>query len=154
MSLNPFTQPLNHLIKPSVQKRLLIIVPHIMGFILLISVSAIPLWLKFILVPVILFSAIYYSRLHLQQTLKKSVTSIRQDSIGNWLITSYDKEHESEPKTVILLASSFISKYLIVLNYRDINKSYYSAIITQDSISCNEFRRLRVRLKLTNIKKS
>lgn len=154
MSFNPLNVALNQPIKPSLQKSLLIIVPHLIGIIIVLSFTVFSLWLKLQFIVIVLASGFYYTRLHLLQKSKKSVISIQQDSAKNWFISTHDKGHEVPPKSVILSASSFGNKYLIVLNYRDINKSYYSAIITPDSISNNDFRRLQVRLSLTNIKKS
>lgn len=154
MSFNPLNVPLDYSIQPSLQKALLIVVPHIVGIVLVLSFGVFTFWLKLLFIVIILASGLYYLRLHFLQKSKKSVISIQQDSVNNWYITTHDKNHEAASKSVILLASSFVNKYLMVLNYRDTNKSYYSAIITPDSISSNDFRRLQVRLKLTNIKKS
>ena len=154
MSLNPFKVPLLIEIKPTVQKGLLIFTPHFLALSMIASFDVFSLAVKGILLIFISISAGYYFRLYVMQKSKKSVISIQQDSANNWFITTHDKGHEAPPKSVILLASSFVNKYLILMNYRDNNKSYYSTIITPDSISSNDFRRLQVRLKLTNIKKS
>ena len=152
MSLNPLKVPLLIEIKPTLQKVLLIFTPHFLALILVASLDVFSLAVKGILLIFILISTGYYFQLFVMQKSKKSVLSIQQDSANNWFITTHDKDHEAAPKSVILLASSFVNKYLILMNYRDINKSYYSAIITPDSISSNDFRRLQVRLRLTNIK--
>jgi len=152
MLFNPLNTPFNQVIESSFQKALLVIFPHFLGVGLVLGFSVFPVWLKLLLIIVIILSALYYLRLHLAQKLKKSVKSIQYDSAKNWFIKTYDRDHETDFKSVVLLPSSFISKALIVLNYRDNNGSHYSAIITPDSISSNEFRRLRVRLKLTNVK--
>jgi len=157
MSLNSFDAPLNLLIKASFQKNMIIIAPHLAAAILVFSLSVFPLWLKLLVFLFIMTSGFYYWRLHLAQISYKSVKSIQQDSAKNWFITTHDKvekDNTTQPKSVTLLASSFANKYLIVLNYRDINKSYYSIIITPDSISTNKFRHLQLRLNLTNSKKS
>lgn len=153
MSPNPFNVPLSIDIKPTLQKALLIIIPHLLALVLVVSMTVFSLIIKLILLTLILLSLGYYYQLHINQKTKKSVMTIQQDSVNNWLITLHNKDQQAPPKSVILLASSYTSKYLIVLSYHDINKSYYSAIITPDAVSSNDFRRLQVRLKLTNIKK-
>ena len=152
MLFNPLNAPFYQVIESSLQKALLILFPHLATLALVLGVSVFPLAIKLLLVIVITLSTLYYSRLHLLQTLKKSVKTIQYDSANNWFVKTYDENHESSLKSVVLLPSSFISKALIVLNYRDNTGSNYSALITADSISSNEFRRLRVRLKLTDIK--
>lgn len=154
MSHNPFNVPLSIEIRPTFQKTLLVLIPHLLICVLVVSFGVFGLIIKLTLVVILIISTAYYYRLHLGQNLKKSITSIQQDSSKNWFITTYNTGDEATLKVVILLASSFISKYLIVLNYREENGSQYSIIITKDSVSTNDFRYLRVRLKLTNVEKS
>ncbi|MCF6188926.1 MAG: hypothetical protein L3J51_00440 [Cocleimonas sp.] len=154
MSLNPFNAPLFIEIKPTFQKALLIFTPHLLALALIISMDVFSVAIKVLLFLLILISMNYYFQLHIVQKSKKSITSLQQDSKKNWFITTYDKNHDLVSKAVILSASSFINKHLIVLNYRDINESYYSVFITPDSLSTNEFRYLQVRLKIISNKKS
>lgn len=154
MSANSFNTPLFLAIKPSIQKSWVVLAPHALALVLVASVSVFSLLIKFIIIALILISAITFYRLHLKQNLKKSVISIQQDSAKNWFLTTYDKGQDNNVKSVILLPSSFISKMLIVLNYRDDSGSYYSVMLTPNCISSNEFRRLRVRVNIINIKKS
>jgi len=154
MSLNPLNVPLLIEIKPTFQKALLIFTPHLLVFALVVSFDVFNWLIKASLLVFIFISIAYYFRLHLIQKSKKSILSIQQDSVNNWFVAIYDEGHEAKLESVILLASSFVSKSLIVLNYRNDSGSQYSVIITRDSISSNEFRRLQVRLKLSNIKKS
>jgi len=153
MPVNPIISPLKLAIKPSMQKWLILVIPHFMGILLLLSVASFPLWLKAILIIFIILSFIYYLRLHLTQSAKNAVLSIQQDSAKNWFITLNSKSGETEPKSVELLPSSFISKALIVLNYRDDQRSNYGVLLTPDSNSINEFRHLTIRIKLINIEK-
>ncbi len=152
MSINPIISPLNIAIKQSMQKWLILVIPHLMAIILSLAVTSFPLWLKVSLFILTVLSFIYYSRLHLFQNSDKSVLSIQQDSAKNWFVTLNKKHGEAEPKSVKLLPSSFISKSLIILNYRDDQRSNYRVLITPDSYSTNEFRHLSIRIKLTNIK--
>ncbi len=147
MHTNPFNTPLHLVLKPSLQKRLLIIAPHLIALFIIVLLDVFPLYMKIALFTLIVASSIYYSRLHIFNTLKKSIHTIQQDSANNWIISIQEK---GDNKTVELLPSSFISKIIIVLNYKDINKSHYSAIITKDSLSDDDFRHLYVKLKLEN----
>lgn len=153
MPKNPIISPLKLTVKPSLQKWLVLTIPHAVGIIIILSVVTFPLWLKASLTLLIIVSFIYYLRLHLSQNTKKSVLSIHQDSAKNWFITLNSNSGETEPKSVELLSSSFISKALIILNYRDDQRSNYSVLITPDSNSSNKFRHLTIRIKLINIKK-
>jgi len=152
MSLNPYIKPFSLKIEASLQKWLIIIIPHLLGILLTISVDTFPVWLKFILGIFIFISFIYFVLYHITLNQKKSVFSIQQDSVRNWLILLSDNTKNNEPIDVQLLPSSFISRYLIVLNFQDNKGSYYSVIILPDSISSINFKYLYIRLKTTYIK--
>lgn len=151
MSVNPFNVSLQLIVKSSLQKWMIVIIPHFVVFVLIVSLDVFSPRLKIILVFLIVISFVYYSCLHLFLIHKKSVTSIKQDSRKNWFITTFDSNNKCELKSVNLLPSSFVSEVIVVLNYQDIDLYYYTVIITADSLSTSEYRRLRVRLKLTNI---
>jgi len=133
-------------------KWLLLSIPHVLGIIILLSVDAFPLMLKVFLIILIVLSFSYYLRLHLVLTSKKSVLFIKQDSAKNWFITFNSKPAETELISVKLLPSSFISRFLIVLNYQDSQDTKHSILITKDSCYSNEFRYLMIAIKLANIK--
>lgn len=153
MSENPFIKPFSISIESSFQKTLIVFIPHLIGL-FLTFISVLLIWLKILLVIAILISFYYYLQLHITQKLKKSVIAIQQDSTSNWFITLSGVDGKSEPKSVTLLPTSFISKVLIVLNYRDDNRSYYSVLLSPDSLSNNKFKHLTSRLKIINTKNS
>ncbi|GAA0403449.1 hypothetical protein GCM10009133_10160 [Cocleimonas flava] len=66
-----------------------------------------------------------------------------QDSRNNWFI----KNALEEEKTVDLQAESFVSNYLLILNFADNKKKSYTVIVTPDSVSKDLFRQLRVVLR-------
>ncbi len=146
------TQLLNRMIsliiKPSFQKRLIVFLPHLLASLIVLYVVDLSLFTLFILVLGIAVSLVYYSKLHIFQSLKKSVLSIKQDSAKNWFISTKNGYHE---EAVNLLGSSFVSNRFIILNYAHNNSvnlfPKYSVLITKDSLSTDEFRRLRVHLK-------
>ena len=61
----------------------------------------------------------------------------------DWLIDIYDKQYKAG-----LLANSFVSPWLCILNFRLHNQSKKSVIIFPDAIDRQTFRRLRVKLKV------
>jgi hypothetical protein len=152
MPINPFTAPLSFTINPSLQKLLLIVMPHLLVFIMVVNLNVFSLGLKVGLVFLILLSAHYYSRLYYFHISNKSVIELKQDSVKNWMIATINIKGDKDPISVDLLPTSFTSKWLIILNFVDKNRSHYKVIFTPDSISDNEFRYLHTRIKLTNIK--
>lgn len=152
MPLNPFIKPLFLTIRPSLQKWLIIVVPHLLVILFIINIEIFPLWSKLILAMLITVSFAYYFQSHLALKLNKSVVSIQQDSVKNWFIILSSSDNNSKPKSVSLLPSSFISNVFIVLNFKDNNESHYSVIIMPDSISSNNFKYLYIKLKSTYIK--
>ena len=152
MPLNPFIKPLSLTIESSLQKWLIIVIPHLLGILLITTIEVFPIWSRFILVLIIAISFAYYYQFFLALKLKKSVISIHQDSVNNWFITLYNKENNAEPKSVNLLPSSFISNIFIVLNFQDNNGSHFSTIIMKDSLTGFNFKHLYIRSKSTYIK--
>ena len=154
MPKNPFIAPFSLKIKSSPQKLLLITAPHLFLLILVLEINIFLPSLKLFLILLIVTSAYYYSRLHYFYSSNKSVTELRQDSNKNWKISTVKKHNNGELFSVDILPSSFVSKWLIILNLVD-NKSsnHYVLLLTPDSISVHDFRHLTIRLKLTNSKK-
>lgn len=150
MSLNPFNTPLALKISPSRQKAILILTPHCFALILAISLdtfhTAASIGINIALIFLISLSARYYINLHYRQSLKKSITMIYQDSAKNWFISS----HDSKRIEVQLLDSSFVSQFLMVINFIDLNKHEYPILITPDSLPKDDYRLLIVKLKMSN----
>ena len=144
MSLNPFNTPLALNIKPSYQRWLIIVIPHL--FVLMVVVFLVDIFepaIQLLLVLLILSSVFYYLRLHIHQSSAKSITRVYQDSVKNWLIETKDGKKE-----VQLAGSSFMSDFLILMNFTDAYKQKYNVFITPDILSTSEFRRLSVRIKM------
>jgi hypothetical protein len=127
----------------SLQKWLLIILPHLIAIIVVISIVKVSLLLSFFLFLAIIFSCLYFLRLHIWLKSKYSVLMMYQDSRNNWFI----KNALEEEKTVDLQAESFVSNYLLILNFADNKKKSYTVIVTPDSVSKDLFRQLRVVLR-------
>jgi len=147
MSDHPFTKPINISLIKTPQKMLIVVLPHLIAFFAVLIIDIFPLWVKGLVSVIIVASLYYYFRLHYFSNLKKSIMSIQLDSTNNWYLTSTNNRKIAAS----LLPSSFISNILIILNYIDINNRKFNIIITSDSLSKSEFRRLRVRLKNTKL---
>jgi len=65
------------------------------------------------------------------------------DSKNCWRILLSD----AVKKDVVVSGSSFDSNFLIILNFEDMEEKYYVALITADSVTNEEFRKLKVFLK-------
>lgn len=147
MSNHPFTKPINISLKHTTQKMMILVLPHLLALLVVLTIDIIPLLFKGLISIIIVASFYYYCRLYLFDSSKHSITSIQNDSVENWYLTSANNVKIS----VSLLPSSFSSNILIILNYVDIKKQKYSVIITPDCLSKNDFRRLRVGLKSTKL---
>ena len=127
----------------SLQKWLLVLVPHFISFIVAFSLVHVSILLSIVLILTIAYSTYYFLRLHIWLGSNKSVKSIYQDSRNNWYLITVTNDE----KSVCLMPESFNSNYLITLNYVDINKIKYAVIVTPDSVPKELFRQLKVNLR-------
>lgn len=148
MSLNSFNSPLSLRIEPSYQKWALILVPHFLALLMAALLEVFNPISKILIIILVCISSVYYIRLHIRKTLKKSVQRIYQDSNKNWFIDVNDTDYEYIKKEVRLLDSSFISQFIIIMNLLDDNNISYTALIAPDSLPKDEFRRLVVRFRM------
>lgn len=142
---SPFSEPLRLDVPPSYITLLMIIVP-------LLFIAVVVLWFTAIHWGFLLYVAIadigivyYFARLHYWQSLKSSILEINQDAQGQWSVLTNAKENDWQ--LVALLPTSFVSTFLIVLNYQG-EKRRYSVILPAGSLDEDTFRRLRVRVKV------
>jgi len=141
---SPFNAPLRLDIPASRITLLMIALPLL--FIALVVLVFTPIHWFFLLV-VLADAAIgfYFARLHYWQNLKSSVLEINQDAQGQWSALSNAKENDWH--LVTLLPTSFVSTFLIVLNFQG-EKRRYSVILPAGSLDEDTFRRLRVRIRV------
>jgi len=149
MPVNPFNAPLSIEIKPSLQKYIIVTIPHVLALIFLVFIKNLALLQILFLVSTVLFSFIYFLRLHCLGSLEHSVISIQQDSVRNWMLLF---PYKSEMKKVKLMHTSFISNHLIILIYKPDSARYfykkYTILITRDSVSKKEFRILKAKINM------
>jgi hypothetical protein len=119
------------------------------GVLVLDNTYSIPLLFSIL----ILASFVYYYKLHV---LKSSSSSI-QLATHSFGITQYNKDwsirlaHHKKDIEVKLLPTSFVSTWIIILNFKDLNYQQYSLLIFHDGIDKNIYRQLKVRLKLLKL---
>lgn len=145
MSANPFSCALSLSVESTLQKRLLIIIPHFLAVVLMLFIAVALNYLSLLITPLVMISGVYYYRLHITKNLMNSVLRLNQDSMKNWSVITKD----NSAKQVLLLESSFVSNALIVINYADINNTNYVVVFTPDSLSVVDYRHLVIRLKMT-----
>jgi hypothetical protein len=102
-------------------------------------------WVRLLLFLVVLVSAYYYARLHVYKHSQRSVVRAVIDAENKWEILLAD--HSVHPAR--LHPTSFMSTFLMVLNFQTAHKRLYTLLVFPDAIPVETARRLRVRLKLT-----
>lgn len=137
-------------VRPTWFTRLLVLAPHLAAFIVVLLLPPFPLLLRLGLLAAIVFSFVYYYRLHVLQRSPRSVLQIEQDAAQNWLATIADQDGENRVAQLNLRVSSFVSPFLLVLNFKGLDNASYTALITPGGLPEQDFRRLRVRLKTLN----
>lgn len=151
MSFNRYDAPFTLNIRPALLKWLIVLVPHLLVLVLILFVDEFNLTLKVVLIFCLLLSVIYYFCLHISQSLAKSVILVQQDQSRNWFISTRGGH---QLFTVELLPSSFVSRYLIILNFKNTKSRLffptYSVLLTKDSLTADGYRMMKVRLKTLN----
>ena len=142
---SPFTTPLGLDVPPSLITELMIIVP--LFFIAIVVLLYTPLHWGVLLAITLMDCGIayYFIRLHYWQNLKSSILEINQDTNKQWFVLSNAKENDWQP--VVLRKNSFVSTYLVVLNFQG-ERRRHSVIFPAGSLDEDTFRRLRVRIKV------
>ena len=104
------------------------------------------IWLRLLLSVVIALIGMYLIAVHAMRSADKSINKIVWDANDGWLISSRIAENSK----MILLGDSFIHPLLTVLRFKQQKKNFATnVVLLKDNIDENEFRRLRVRLKLS-----
>lgn len=143
---SPFTEPLRLEIPKSFTTLLMIVLPLL--FIALVVVWYTPIHWAWLLAVVLVEGVVagYFVRLHYWKNLKPSILEINQDARGQWSVLA--NVNEDDWRLVELLPTSFVSTFLIVLNFKDEKRRRYSVILPAGSLDDDTFRRLRVRIRV------
>lgn len=144
MSANSFNKPLRFQLKPAKSLGILIAVLHLLvAVILLLMTDSLPMIVILLLFILIISSYFYYYQWHVVRVFNKSIVEIHINASGDWSVFSC----RGKQIKVDLLASSFVSQPLIILNFCSLNSRKYTVLITKNMLNENEFRHLKVRLK-------
>ena len=142
LSKNNFTKPLNLSLEFSNSIRWGIIVLHLLVASVII-ISSNSFFVTALLLLLVLSSYLYYYRWHVTQSLVKSIIRIKLNSAGDWsLITAQNKLIKAT-----LQPTSFLSKYLLILNFCSLGNKKYTVLIPKGRVNPSDFRRLKVWLK-------
>ena len=134
-----YATPLLLDLKPSGYVRIYLLCVHLLA---LVAVWLLPLdWYLQLLILVLLGFSYRYSRR--QQAMRYQLLWREY----GWLVRSDDTEYGAQ-----LLASSMVTAWLTVLSFRLETGQSLSLLILPDSLSPDQYRRLRVRLKVSGNK--
>ncbi len=135
--------------------KLMVIFSHLLALLFVITLLDVFWIIKLAIAAMILLSSIYYYRWHVNKSLNQSVLSVvhlfhphrqlSQSMKKSWSISLL----KQKDLAVDLLPSSFVNVWWIVLNFKDQNNRRYTLILPYDSITLEQHRQLRVRLRVT-----
>ena len=143
---NRLNQAFTIKMKSSLNKKVLIILPHASAAVILFiflgfkDVNLIYFILSLLCIGI---SLVYFVRLHLTYCSNKSIYKIHIHTNDNWSVTFRDDVKDN----ISISASSFTSNILIILIFKDSSENFYTALITPDSVNKDEFRKLKVLIK-------
>jgi toxin CptA len=110
---------------------------------------AVPLWVKLITAITIIASLLLQLRCHLLQKGSRAVTGLLWDGGEEWQL----QMAQGEAINGRLLGSSFVSPWLIVLNFKiESNRRMLPVIVMTDTIDSTSFRRLTSKLRRVSSK--
>jgi len=139
---SPFTSPLRFSVKATVQTALWVLLPSVFVALTVLVFTPWP-WYELCGVILLIVSvAMYVLQLHYWQSKASSVLALNQDDQQQWALQTAQGWQLAE-----LLPSSFVSSWLMVLNFQG-EQGRLTVILPADSLDSDSFRRLRVRIRL------
>lgn len=115
-----------------------------LGAMVILLFMPIPVWLKFL---ACLLCLADYTRILCQHVFlisRKAIVQIKTSPTGEWVLL----QRQGREIPAKLLGDSFISAYLVILNFRCVlTRRRCSVLITRDNVSRNDFRQLSVYLR-------
>lgn len=143
MSSKRFATPFRVVLQRSILLSVLLLLMH-GGALYWLSLFALPLWLKLIFSVCVIVSVVVQLRTHLLQKGRRAVTGLQWDGGEEWQL----QIGSGEILTARLLGSSFVSSWLIVLNFRIVSgRGSVPVMLMPDSIDAASFRRLTAKLR-------
>lgn len=147
MSSKKYASPLHLEIKPSRFLFYFLVALHFFAFILLWLLPLFLIW-QILISIFIIASGNYSVKMHATKQLPSSVIGLIWDVGDQWFVQT--REGKTQP--VILHGNSYVHPKFTLLNFKQENKWFAKAVILLwDNVDENSFRRLRVRLKITNL---
>lgn len=138
----------------------IIVFSHLAVLVFTLTLLALSILPTFALTALVSLSLIYYYRRHISASLAGSVLQAKHlmpsgvhkdtDAVTDsthdlqWHITLQSGKHLH----VRLLPSSFVSNYLVILIFSDQQKKRYSLIVAADAVPADQFRQLKIRVRL------
>lgn len=132
------------IIKPSSLLLKWLVLMHLLA-ILTTLICALSFSYQAIIIILILGSLWFYA----QQGLKKHEIAIRYSSAFGWEIAVLEHNFFS----IEILPSTVITAYLIILHYKTHKKYTQTSLIIKDTLNEDEFRKLKVLLRITGTKR-
>ena len=143
-SSKKFAVPFRVSIKPSILLNGAFIVMSLGGLAWLWAYD-IPVVFKWLVSGVISVAMVIHLRRYLFRTCKRAVSRLVWRAQGEWLLETV----RGDTVTARLLGSSFVSPWLIVLNFRPHRGGrMWPVVIVPDSVDSTSFRRLSAKLKM------
>lgn len=112
----------------------------------LIFILDLEIYIQVGLAAITLLSLIYHWRRDLPHLCSNSVIGIDWSADRGWLIRLKD----GRKIKALLCPSSFVSRSILLLNFKTADHARRRVAIANDAIDCEQFRRLRVLLKMGN----
>jgi len=145
MSSKKYAAPLHLEIGSSRLLLMLLFFLHVFAFALLFLMPFHPLLLAACTV-FIIASGIYTIGYHAKKKRPSSITGLIWDIVDDW----YTLDKQGNKTQVILDGNSYVHSWIAILNFKQQDRWLSkSVILLRDNINQNDFRRLRVRLKVT-----
>lgn len=146
VSSKKFAAPLHIDISTSRILFVLLLVLHISA-ILILSVFPFPSYILFSIGFFIFVSALYQIGLHALNMAPKSIVALVWDADDDWFVTLKNGQQFQ----ATLCGDSFINPFCTVLRFKIDNQLFSkSVLLFSDNVNVAVFRRLRVRIKVTN----
>jgi len=144
MSLRRFEKVLHLKLQPSRRLAVVLILLHIAAFAsVLASLESHEYWL-WLLLPLIIFSFVYYFIRYIRSIHSQSVISVTQTRQGDWSLRLYNDENiEAE-----LCDDSYKHPLLVILNFKT-KQGRFSVPLFPDALESDFHRLLRCRLTLS-----
>jgi hypothetical protein len=127
-------------LKPSRQMAISFFLLHGLSFFAVFLYSC-PVVIKVLLTCLVFMQGVHSYRYYAALQSVKSIQGVEFNTRGEWLLHEMHSHQKAQ-----LLADSFITQYLIILNFKTQKFLKSHVLLMRDSVSAEEWRKLRVYL--------